>query len=76
MYKYSIIIVYYHEYMLSGLILLIATLWEWSSTNEQFVIPLYIMTILLGGYYVAKSGIYGLRSYTLDSNFWMTIIYK
>lgn len=59
--------------ILSGLFLLIATLWEWSGSNEQFVIPLYMITILIGGYYVAKSGLYGLRSYTLDSNFLMTI---
>jgi len=57
----------------SGLLLLVATLWEWSGSNEQLVIPLYILTILSGGYYVAKSGLYGLRSYTLDSNFLMTI---
>jgi len=59
--------------ILSGFFLLIAVLWEWSAINEQLVIPLYIVTILLGGYYVAKSGLYGLRSYTLDSNFLMTI---
>ena len=59
--------------ILSGLFLLIATLWEWSAINEQLVIPFYIATILIGGYYVAKSGLYGLRSYTLDSNFLMTI---
>lgn len=59
--------------ILSGLFLLIATLWEWSGINEQLVIPLYSITIFMGGYYVAKSGLYGLRSYTLDSNFLMTI---
>lgn len=58
---------------LSGLFLLMATLWEWFGSNEQLIIPLYIIAILLGGYYVAKSGLYGLRSYTLDSNFLMTI---
>jgi len=58
---------------ISGIILLFATILEWSGRYEPVVLPLYIMTIITGGYYVAKSGLYGLRSYTLDSNFLMTI---
>jgi Cd2+/Zn2+-exporting ATPase len=59
--------------VVSGAFLLIATILELSGAEEITVLPLYIVTILTGGYYVAKSGLYGLRSYTLDSNFLMTI---
>lgn len=59
--------------LVSGLFLCIATLWEWLGIYEPAVLPLYLLTIFTGGYYVAKSGLYGLRSYTLDSNFLMTI---
>lgn len=59
--------------LFSGFFLFLATILEWSGTNEQFIIPLYIITMLIGGYFVGKSGLYGLRSYTLDSNFLMTI---
>jgi len=59
--------------LLSGLFLLLGSAWDLLGMNEELVIPCYIITILVGGYYVAKSGWYGLRSYTLDSNFLMTI---
>jgi len=58
---------------LSGSFLLIATLLEWSGLQENILLPLYAVSIFIGGYYVAKSGWHGLRSYTLDSNFLMTI---
>lgn len=58
---------------LSGLFLFMATILEWSGMQEQALLPLYVISIFIGGYYVAKSGWYGLRSYTLDSNFLMTI---
>ena len=59
--------------LLSGLFLFLATILEWSGFSEQSLLPFYVISIFIGGYYVAKSGWYGLRSYTLDSNFLMTI---
>ena len=59
--------------ILAGCFLLLATLWEWWEINDQLVIPFYTMAILIGGYHVAKSGLYSLRFFTLDSNFLMTI---
>jgi Cd2+/Zn2+-exporting ATPase len=58
---------------ISGFFLSIATIWDMSGSNSQLIIPLYLTAMLAGGYHVAKSGIYGLRSYTLDSNFLMTV---
>ena len=59
--------------LFSGLFLLTATLFEWFGMQESAILPLYVTSIFIGGYYVAKSGWYGLRSYTLDSNFLMII---
>lgn len=59
--------------VLSGTFLLVATLLDWRGGSDEELLPLYVVSIFIGGYYVAKSGLYGLRSYTLDSNFLMTI---
>ncbi|MDF2570126.1 MAG: cadA [Sporomusa sp.] len=57
----------------SGLLLAIAMVVEWIGVAEQTVVGLYILTMVVGGYHVAKSGLYGLRSMTLDTNFLMVI---
>lgn len=57
----------------SGIFLLAAMLLEWGGVSEDIVIPLYLTAMLLGGYHVAKSGLYGLKSLTMDTNFLMTI---
>ncbi len=57
----------------SGLFLALGSILDLFGIYEELLVPCYIITILVGGYYVAKSGLYGLRSYTLDSNFLMTI---
>jgi len=59
--------------MMSGLILTVATILDWIGTNQDIVIPMYVVTAILGGYHVAKSGLYGLRSLSLDMNFLMTV---
>jgi len=57
----------------SGLLLVIATIMDWVGVNPNILIPLYIVTAILGGYHAAKSGLYGLRSLSLDMNFLMTV---
>lgn len=57
----------------AGLFLTAAMALDWVGMGEQVLIPLYILAILTGGYHVAKSGLYGLKSRTLDTNFLMVI---
>ena len=59
--------------ILSGIFLLPAILLEWSGAGEEILMPLYVAAMLFGGYHVAKSGLYGLKSFTMDTNFLMTI---
>jgi Cd2+/Zn2+-exporting ATPase len=46
---------------------------EWFGVSDRVIIPLYIVTAVIGGYHTAKSGFYGLRSLTFDMNFLMTV---
>lgn len=57
----------------SGVLLLAAMLLDWAGVSERAAITLYLATMAVGGYHVAKSGLYGLKSLTLDTNFLMTI---
>jgi Cd2+/Zn2+-exporting ATPase len=59
--------------ILAGLSLASALLLEWTGASEQVLIPIYVLTMIVGGYHVAKSGLYGLKSMTLDTNFLMVI---
>nr|WP_027937426.1 heavy metal translocating P-type ATPase [Anaeroarcus burkinensis] len=59
--------------ILSGAFLLPAVILEWSGAGEEVLMPLYMAAMILGGYHVAKSGLYGLKSFTMDTNFLMTI---
>lgn len=59
--------------MVSGVLLLVATAAEWAGTSEQALIPLFALTAVIGGYNSAKTGLYGLRSWTFDMNFLMTV---
>ncbi len=58
--------------IISGILLTIATIADWSGAPESLVIPLYILTAVIGGYQAAKSGFYSLRALSLDMNFLMT----
>ncbi len=58
--------------IISGILLIIATVADWSGAPESLVIPLYILTAVIGGYQAAKSGFYSLRVLSLDMNFLMT----
>lgn len=57
----------------SGLFLLAAMVAEWIGTGEATTVSLYLAAMLIGGYHVAKSGIYSLKSLTMDTNFLMVI---
>ncbi len=57
----------------SGIMLAIATILDWSGMTGGIVIWLYALTAVTGGFHAAKSGLYGLRSLSLDMNFLMTV---
>lgn len=59
--------------MVSGALLVVATALEWFGISEQALIPLFALTAIIGGYNSAKIGLYGLRSWTFDMNFLMTV---
>jgi len=59
--------------IISGVALLAAILLEWIGMSDNIIIPLYFAAMAVGGYHVAKSGLYGLKSLTMDTNFLMTI---
>lgn len=59
--------------LVSGVLLLVATAVEWAGTSEQALIPLFALTAVIGGYNSAKTGLYGLRAWTFDMNFLMTV---
>lgn len=58
---------------LAGLFLGAAMLLEWTDIAQTAVIPLYALAMVVGGYHVAKSGLYGLKSMTMDTNFLMLL---
>lgn len=59
--------------IMSGVLLGVAMLAEGLAMPELLVLTLYLSAMIVGGYHVAKSGLYGLKSLTLDTNFLMTI---
>lgn len=59
--------------IVSGVFLLAAILLDWTEASENIIVPFYLLAMVAGGYHVAKSGLYGLKSLTLDTNFLMTI---
>ena len=59
--------------IVSGILLVIATVLDLMGGKDNITIPLYILTAVIGGYHTAKSGVYGLRSLSLDMNFLMTV---
>lgn len=59
--------------MISGILLAVLTIAEWALYQEHTLIPLYIITLVIGGYHTAKSGYYSLRSLTFDMNFLMSV---
>ncbi len=57
----------------SGILLAIATILDWSGMTGALITWLYALTAVIGGFHAAKSGLYGLRSLSLDMNFLMTV---
>lgn len=49
-----------------------ATILDWLGIAEGIAVFLYALTAIVGGFHAAKSGLYGLRSLSLDMNFLMT----
>lgn len=40
---------------------------------ETITIPVYLLAMVIGGFYVAKSGLYSLKTFSLDMNFLMAV---
>ncbi len=59
--------------ILSGIFLVLATAAGLWGVEDKIVTWIYFAAILAGGYNVAKSGLYGLRTLTLDTNLLMVI---
>ena len=59
--------------IVSGVVLAIAAILDWSGITNTVVIPLYVLATVVGGFHSAKSGYYSLRSLSLDMNFLMTV---
>lgn len=57
----------------SGILLVTGILMEWLEASDHISISFYLAAMIVGGYHVAKSGLYGLKSMTMDTNFLMTI---
>ena len=57
----------------SGVMLLAAATVDAIGVSESLAIGMYLAAMVIGGYHVAKSGLYGLRSFTLDTNFLMAV---
>ncbi|SFL50793.1 heavy metal translocating P-type ATPase [Pelosinus propionicus] len=57
----------------SGIILAISMILDWLAIGDIFIVPLYVLAAIIGGYSTAKSGFYSMRSLTFDMNFLMTV---
>ncbi|MDR3563223.1 MAG: heavy metal translocating P-type ATPase [Negativicutes bacterium] len=57
----------------AGVLLTGAVAADWAGGNGAVAIALYAATAVVGGYHPAKSGLYGLRSFSVDMNFLMTV---
>jgi len=56
----------------SGTLLAAALALSWLGVSDNFVTPLYALAAVTGGFHAAKSGLYGLRTLSLDMNFLMS----
>lgn len=59
--------------IIAGIFLSTAILAGWISASENLITAFYLGAIVTGGYHVAKSGLYSLKSLSLDINFLMVI---
>ncbi|MFC4769888.1 heavy metal translocating P-type ATPase [Effusibacillus consociatus] len=58
---------------ISGIALGMGFLFEYGGFAESIAVSCYMFSMILGGYYAARSGWYALKSRTLDMNFLMTV---
>lgn len=56
----------------SGMLLGFAVVVDWFGFNTPVVTILYVLATFIGGFHAARSGWYGLRTFSLDMNFLMT----
>ncbi len=59
--------------MVSGVLLLAATVLDQTGASDQVLIPLFALAAITGGYSSAKTAFYGVRSLIFDMNFLMTV---
>lgn len=59
--------------IISGGLLTVVSLLDWVGFDHDWVIALYLLTAVIGGYHTARSAYYSLRSLSMDMNFLMTI---
>lgn len=59
--------------IISGILLIVGTTLDWTGQNATAVILFYALTMIVGGFHVARSGLFSLRSLTLDTNFLMLL---
>lgn len=58
---------------LSGLLVGSGLLLSFIGVPASALIPLYLVSMLVGGYYTVRSGLYALKSFSLDMNFLMSV---
>lgn len=44
-----------------------------SGVSSKILIPVYLIAMITGGFYVARTGLYALKTFSLDMNFLMTV---
>jgi len=56
----------------SGILLVVATVMSWTATATGYTDYLFGLATIIGGFYAARSGLYGLRAFSFDMNVLMT----
>ena len=59
--------------LVSSTFLAITFLLTFLGIEEQMIIPLYLLTMLSGGYYIGRSAFYSVKALTFDMNFLMSV---
>jgi len=57
----------------SGVLVLIGIILSRLEISQNITIPIFILAIIIGGFYIAHKGIAALRTFSLDMNFLMTV---
>ncbi|NLP41609.1 MAG: cadmium-translocating P-type ATPase [Veillonellaceae bacterium] len=59
--------------VIAGTLLAAVSISDLLGLDENILLPIYILTLVIGGYHTARSGFYSLKSLTFDMNFLMSI---